>query len=487
MNSTHTYTAEIAGEDLPIIDGSISLDAGRSPHVQANIQVPMRFLELLDPRDAPRVILDVKAIFQGEDGPVVQERTFNLGVRRRPAAYGSGIITVDLASDEALLGDYRPLANVTAMAGMTSIRAVVSYVLDRAIPGAVLAPSDDRAPVGEDADEEALLWKAGESAIEFLHPLVQALGLRLVCDEARVWTLRDANYTGDGDVLNLTTGVNLIEAQDTIDRDGDLWFDARITRYRWTDSGGAQRERVDAFALRTPYSRASLVTLNSPYPGPGRSEYAVRRAQQRGREVSATIVADWNTRAEQPATFTFPDAPTQFGAIQTVEFNLANDEMTVTARTMDTSQTPEDPTEEPAEPVRLRETVTFSGDNRYRLHLLIESVSQNVLTNTSLLRRRVWLEKTAGDGKWNADNDSTWSLNIGGKTKGSSGFAYDFRRSTPQTISLLNDTVTITHESDGTKTVSWSVTATLDNALPIGTASATGSLDLPTIVRTSGA
>lgn len=337
-DSAHRYTIEIAGESLELSEGTIEFDAGATPHVAATVVVPIEYLALIDPRETSRATITCTATFY-LPVPVTQQRVFNLGVRRRPARQGDSTITIDLASDERLLEDYRPLTDVTATTSMTSIRQVVSYVLNRAIPGAVLAPSGDGPAVGDDAADDALLWKAGRSALDFLRPLVQALGLRLVCDEQRVWTLRNESYTGHGDMFAITYGDNLIDGEDTIDRDAALWFDARVTRYTWTDSAGTRHERVDSYALNTPYTRATLLEVDAPYPGVGRSEYAVRRAQQRGREIAATTIADWNIRAEQPALFIFPDAPIQFGALQTIEYDLATDEMTVTARTIDTPET----------------------------------------------------------------------------------------------------------------------------------------------------
>ncbi len=339
VDSAHRYKAQIAAEDVEVREGMITLNAGRAPHVEATISLPIGYLELLDPRESPRVVITATAVFFTGATFTRQTRVFDLGVRRRPTSLGDAMISVTLASDERLLEDYRPLGDVTATVSMTTIRQVVAYVLNRAIPGAVLAPSGDAPAVGSGADSDALLWKAGDSALQFLQPLVQALGLRLVCDEKRVWTLRNENYTGHGEIHTISHGENLIAGDDEIDRDADLWFDARVTRYSWTDSAGTRQERVDAYALTNPYTRATLLEVNAPYPGDGRSQYAVRRAQQRGRELSATTIANWDMHAEQPAVFTFPETPIQFGAVQTVEYDLSRDEMTITARTIDTPDT----------------------------------------------------------------------------------------------------------------------------------------------------
>ena len=182
---------------------------------------------------------------------------------------------------------------------------------------------------------DAFLWRAGQSAMDFLHPLVQSVGLRLVCDELRRWSLRPETYTAPG-ALTLRHGVNLIDEQESISRDAGYWFDAAVRRYTWKDPvTGVEMERVDAFAATTPHTRLSLIELSTPYPGPGRAEYAVRRAKGVGREVTVTALADWAAVAEMPLTLSVADAGPLFGVSVSVAFNLGEDSMTVTTRSRD--------------------------------------------------------------------------------------------------------------------------------------------------------
>jgi hypothetical protein len=178
-------------------------------------------------------------------------------------------------------------------------------------------------------DPRALVWRAGQSALDFLHPLLQANGWRLVCDEQRYWTMRDDNYRAELGHPSLVEGVNVIEAGDTKGRKGD-WCDARTTRYRWTDRNGIRQEREDVYAP-TGYTRMSLLEVDAPYPGPGRSEYAVHRAAAAGREVTLTARADWATYPEQRITAAAPD-PIEHAVTRSVEFDLDNDRMTVTVQ-----------------------------------------------------------------------------------------------------------------------------------------------------------
>lgn len=182
-------------------------------------------------------------------------------------------------------------------------------------------------------DPDALAWRADVNALDFLAPLVQACGLRLVCDEQRQWTLRPSIWEEAGSI-EIGYADNLLDGDDVVSRDDDSWFDAAVTRYTWT-SQGVTHERTDVFALQTPYTRVRVFEKNAPYPGAGFSEYAVRRAQGRGRQVTATAVADWDLKTEMGARIILNGAVPQLGRISRISYDLTRDEMTITTRTAD--------------------------------------------------------------------------------------------------------------------------------------------------------
>lgn len=186
------------------------------------------------------------------------------------------------------------------------------------------------------ATPDALTWKAGQTAIEFLRPVVQRFGLRLVCDEQRNWTLRDAEFLADGSTT-IRYAVNMTSARERVSRDDDIWCDAAVVIWKWSDSSGKQFERVEEYSLSASPTRVRLIERSSAYPGPGFAQYVVERAQGRGREVSASAVADWATTTEQLASIRLDGSPVQTGTVQRVVFDLANDAMTITARTTDIS------------------------------------------------------------------------------------------------------------------------------------------------------
>jgi hypothetical protein len=309
--------------------------------VKSNRDVPVRILHNYN--------TETGAMVPGDDASEV----FNLKANVAQVVHVTGTAPANASGVRPYVNPYGPGSDITG-GDYLQIRALTTYENPT---GVVIQPFDGgfipndrytyswdadahrsaskRTPVRATPNPEALIWSAGTTALDFVHPLIQANGYRLVCDEQRVWTLRDEKYEASG-ALALRHGVNLIDASEDITRESGIWFDARVTRYRWTDAVGTQQEKVDAYALSENYTRLTTVDVNRPYPGPGRSEYAVRRAQGLGREVTAESVIDLTAHAEQLVNVLMEHAPIQIGLTNSVTFDLDTDRMTITTRATDT-------------------------------------------------------------------------------------------------------------------------------------------------------
>lgn len=182
---------------------------------------------------------------------------------------------------------------------------------------------------------EAFVWYAGVSGMRFLEPLLKASGLRLVCDEQRRWTLRDVDYRADGS-QTYRYGVNIEAADESLSRESGDWFDAAVYEYVWTDDAGIEQRRVDAFTLNNPPTKVLRVEVQGAYPGPGRAEHIVRRAQARGRTVTVTSIPTWLEHTDQALSVLLDGTPIQTGIAGTVSYNFADDTVTVSSRTTDT-------------------------------------------------------------------------------------------------------------------------------------------------------
>lgn len=128
-------TVDIDGDAFTVRTGSTcKLDLRAVPYATARVELPLlddEVLSWLDPRGSG-VRVPVSAEINGGT-----PRVFDLGLRSRVVDHKAKTVTLDLASDEALLQDYTALSEDTgAFALAASVRDVCDYVLGKVIPGA---------------------------------------------------------------------------------------------------------------------------------------------------------------------------------------------------------------------------------------------------------------------------------------------------------------------------------------------------------------
>lgn len=200
-----------------------------------------------------------------------------------------------------------------------------------------LSPST-RTPVAE-RDPELLTWSPGQSAWDYLTPILQAVGLRLFCDEARVWRLVDDTYSAPGTVA-ASAGRNLYAHSELMSRtatqtDGlPLFCDAVMIEYRWTDRLGIERVRFD---VAGPVAASKAYYIERPdtaYPGPGTAAYVLRRLQARRTQQSATAALDLAATPGMTASISSSGAGVSTGYLDAVEWNLTTDEMTLVTKAL---------------------------------------------------------------------------------------------------------------------------------------------------------
>lgn len=238
------------------------------------------------------------------------------------------ISTVDGPLALVPAGEWAQLSILDAVAPAGAARLFVTMYGDAPggnwTPGTTLDATSLR--IGPSASEP-LNWRAGLDGWEFLLNLTSAKQLRLFCDEHRKWRLVPTDYMVEGVVA--VTAATATEGTDTIDRDGDLWADGVVVRYRWTQDDGSVLEAVDTAG--TP-GKVELVEFDRPYPGPGAAEFRLNRLQGQGRTQTATGFTDYRATPGMEARIVLPGTDDQIGRLQAVTFDLASGLMTPQAR-----------------------------------------------------------------------------------------------------------------------------------------------------------
>ena len=122
-------------------------------------------------------------------------------------------------------------------------------------------------------------------------------------------------------------------------------------------------------------------------------------------------------------------------------------------------------------------TKTLSRDSRYSVKLVVNETSIDVSTNTSVVSYSLQATKSSGSGYYTSNKTNTIKVTLDGTEVVNKKVAYDFTGSTPKTITLASGTKTITHDIDGTKTITCSGYFK-DNENSLGSATASGNLTL---------
>lgn len=125
----------------------------------------------------------------------------------------------------------------------------------------------------------------------------------------------------------------------------------------------------------------------------------------------------------------------------------------------------------------------FNVRTGYILRLSVWLISQDINTNTSLVGYQYGIFKDGGSGWYNGYNDATHSGNIDGAAP-SGSFGYNF--SSYSYLGLASGTKTVSHNADGTKSISVSAYVDDNPAKPggnLGVAGVSGTFALPTIPR----
>lgn len=374
----HSVTARVTPLALTLyVDtGSVTLDEGWSPYAQAQLVCKLPdadAMEALDLRTIP-LRLDLRArqdfgtlwslavltadyagsmaaltvAFGGKPLSAVYtkyshpwntfgrrpstSRRFDLVITERIFDHVAGELRITAASGEALLQSDALIATATFDPGTTSVKTIVGLVLDRL--DATLQPGAPDATV----EAAATIWSPGVSAWDYVAPLCQAANLKLWCDEVGRWWLTEVQPTTPG-ALVLTEGVTITEGTDTMSVASDVWFDAVVVVYKWTDSFDLNNTAYDVAGPTHPRN-VYRVEHNTPYPGPGAAAGILNRAQGRGRTLDVAAVSDYRARPGQAATITLPNTEIQTGYVASVAWGWPDNEMRVASRGLvDTPET----------------------------------------------------------------------------------------------------------------------------------------------------
>lgn len=251
-------------------------------------------------------------------------RNFDLALRSRDIDIAENTMTLQFASDEALLQDYALVSTISYAPASTDLRTIIKQVLARI--GDTLLPGSTTATV----DATAAIWQPGQTAWDYIQPLVKNVGLRLYCDENRMWHL-DNDTTVNAGLIELFSVGTIKTLTDNIDRNTDEWFDAVVIKYTYVNPAGATIVAYDT-ANEPNFKKVKFIEYNSAYTGPGAAQRILDRALTRGRQQSVTAVSNYAVTPTTACAVYMTGYPTLNNYVQSVTWNFPGDEMNIKTR-----------------------------------------------------------------------------------------------------------------------------------------------------------
>lgn len=162
-------------------------------------------------------------------------------------------------------------------------------------------------------------WRAGQTAWDFLSPLVASAGLRLFCDEQRRWYLIDpATHVVPGRFS--ARPDNAVEGTDTIDaNDEDAGVTGVVAVFEWTDMDGISHEVRDAAGVA---GKVKVLTFKREYTGPGIAAAHLAKVTGQNRTQDVTVNTDYTVRPGQEVQIDLPGTFAQLGTLTKVRWEL---------------------------------------------------------------------------------------------------------------------------------------------------------------------
>jgi hypothetical protein len=185
----------------------------------------------------------------------------------------------------------------------------------------------------EQPNNDGTVWNPGTSAYDWVSPLVQTGGLRLWCDETRVWHL-DTSTTTNSTFISMAAGTNITDANETISLTSGEWYSGVVVQYNWTTADGLSHISYDSAGNAT--GRTLYQSLDdTPYPGPGAAAAILTRASNKGRQFSVTGMPNFTVTPTGALLINLPNDDIQSGITSSVTWSIPAEgdaSMSITSR-----------------------------------------------------------------------------------------------------------------------------------------------------------
>lgn len=204
--------------------------------------------------------------------------------------------------------------------GSTAPAGYVTNWTGQSGPVANNSVSERKPADGIERMPDLFTWKAGQTAWDFLEPLVASAGLKLYADEQRrFWLIDPANYSVPGRFS--ARPDNTVQGTDVIDvEDEDSGVTGVVVNYTWTDADGITHEETDAAGVA---GKVKVLRIEREFPRAGIAAAHLSKIQGQGRVQDVTTRTDYTVRPWQEVQIDLPGTFAQLGTLTRVQWELS--------------------------------------------------------------------------------------------------------------------------------------------------------------------
>lgn len=339
---------------LDVLSGEVAFDESWSPHVEGRLTIPYdeAVLARLDPRQPPpRITVDVQVVAAAGTATYA---VCNLGLRAVSVDYEAGTISVELASDEALVVDSGAPGHYYMVYTTDQVPTVISGGLWRAL--GYTPTLLNQLPTGTYSNGLTETYSLFDEWWPFLKDMADRIGAQLYDRGDRTWVLRlwpETLAATPDHVIRAGADGTVVFAQTDISR--EPWYNVVRVMHEWhatREDGSLSASMSRAFgrawvtspsasydsANNRVTSGAKLLPVKRDWASNAdacrvAAEAILRRRLRAGVTVTADAVAAWWLRPGMTVGLDVPDAAApSSGLVARVRFNLATGLMSVALR-----------------------------------------------------------------------------------------------------------------------------------------------------------
>lgn len=322
---------------LTVVDCSVDYQGRRSPRVHAELTGAWPTAgtrSLLDPRLGLEVEIRAGYEFIGS-GTQDTQTVCRLRVVQARKDHGEKTIAISADSDEAIAIGY-PIDSAASYTTSNTVVLAIKNVIEDAFPGESLTWS-----IGENVAkgvtfEDSQDLTPGQDRWAFVQDWADSIGVVVYHDGLGVWHIENAEPTPSAyTVANLRTGARGTVTRLLTTESLDGYANRAAAVYEYTVGTTSYRRTAIASTSLTPRQMVTDIKRFKPH-NPGEvARRMLLRGLRRGHTVEVSAASYLWVRPGYSVTVELPDGGQERLLVETVDFDLAAGEMTLTGQNAD--------------------------------------------------------------------------------------------------------------------------------------------------------